>query len=645
MAERQYSFQTGQKNSFHWLDFVIFCGTLLFSAGIGIFYAIKDRRKKSVKDFLLAGGNMHVVPVGMSLLASFMSAITLLGTPAEMYNYTTVYIWIGFGYFLAIGMSAHIYVPVFYNLGVTSAYEYLEKRFSKGVRTAGTLIFCTQTIIYMAIVLYGPSLALNAVTGLSLWGAVAAVGIVCTFYTAIGGMKAVLWTDTFQIFMMLAGIAAALIQGCIEIGGFSKAWDIAEKNHRVYFTDFSPNPTVRHSFWSLTIGAGFLWASVYGTNQAQVQRALTCSSLKDAQIALWINAPGLCVILMLCSMVGIVMYAFYATCDPISFGLVFASDQLFPLFVMDVLGHVPGIPGLFVASIFSGALSTISSGLNSMAAVTLQDILKPYFLKGISESRATNISKIIAVVFGIICLGLTWVASKLGDILQAALSLFGMLGAPMLGLFTLGMLFPWANKWGAYSGLFVSLFMMFWIGIGSHVAQLPKNRSPISISGCNWNITSTSMYTSPGYDVNATLSTLASLNVTTPPSVFNGTEPAEDWNPLNSLYGLSYLWYSFTAVLIVLGVGLPVSFFTGFEDIEKMDPRLICPLFDVVCCCLPSKWREACRCGLKHQQEADRPGHGREPIDEKTATELAAFIERDIEINVRPPGSIDDVMS
>lgn len=591
-SERGFSFQTGQKNTFNILDYVIFSATLLVSTCIGFFFAIKDRNKGSTRLFLLAGGNMNFIPVSLSLLASFMSAITLLGTPAEMYNFGTIYWWIGLSYAGAVGMAAHIYVPIFYNLGLTSCYEYLEMRFSRGVRLMGTCIFSTQMMIYMSIVLYGPSLALNAVTGISLWGAVVSVGSLCTIYTAVGGMKAVLWTDTFQSIMMIVGLLATLIQGCIEMGGFSRAWEIAYSNQRVYFDDFSPDPSVRHSVWSLVIGGAFLWVSVYGTNQAQVQRSLTCVSLRQAKLALWLNFPGLCIILFLACLVGIVMYAFYSTCDPIKFNLIVASDQLYPLFVMDLLSHVPGVPGLFVACIFSGTLSTISSGLNSLAAVTLTDFVKPFIAPNMSERKATNVSKILALVFGVICLGLTWVASLLGNILQAALSLFGMLGAPMLGLFTLGMIVPWANWKGAYVGTLVSLVMMLWIGIGAYITKPIFWRAPISVEGCNWNLT---LGTDNSSIVSSTVSSI--INVTT-----SSTEASYESNPI---YTLSYLWYSLTALLIVVFVGTIVSLITGKQDPKKVDARLICPLFDVLFPYLPEKWRKPLRFGVIHKGKYD----------------------------------------
>ncbi|XP_071129767.1 sodium-coupled monocarboxylate transporter 2-like [Mytilus edulis] len=639
MEDKSYSFVTGRRNTFHVLDYVFFIGTLVVSLLIGIFFGYRGRTKHSTKEVLLAGGKMHFIPVSMSLLASFMSAITLLGTPAEMYNFTTMYWYIGISYFFVMFMAAHIYLPVFYNLGVTSVYEYLEHRFSKGVRTAGMCIFSLQMMIYMSIVLYGPSLALNAVTGLSLWGAVASVGIVCMIYTALGGMKAVLWTDSFQVIMMITGVLATLIQGSIEVGGFAKAWEIAADNERVWFTDFRVDPSVRHSAWALVIGGSFLWVSVYGTNQAQVQRALTCKSLRDAKIALWLNFPGLCIILYLCCLVGIVLYAFYRHCDPVTYGLIMASDQLYPLFVMDIMGHVPGVPGLFVASIFSGSLSTLSSGLNSLSAVLLQDIVKVYIAPDITDQRAALLTKVFAVMFGIICLSLTYVASLLGGILQAALAIFGMLGAPMLGLFTLGMLFPWANKWGAYSGLGCSLIMMFWIGIGAYVTKPDLGKAPISLAGCpNFTVFSNGTDTYVEY-ANYSMLYNSTIDMTT--SIAN--LPVDDSNPVDKLYTLSYVWYSFTAVLIVVFVGMIVTMITGKKDPKTIDARLICPVFDVVFPYLPEKILKPLRFGVNHKGKYEiKPTPSEMPLKDKNPSvgntdQLVNGIDTEMEIMIQKP--------
>ena len=118
-----YSFETGDVAALNTVDYVLFGLMLSLSACIGIFYAIKDRNNMNTVEFLLAGGNMSPIPVALSTLASFVSAVTILGTPAEMYNYSSMYFYIGLGYFLTVAVSTHITLPVFFRLRVTSAYE------------------------------------------------------------------------------------------------------------------------------------------------------------------------------------------------------------------------------------------------------------------------------------------------------------------------------------------------------------------------------------------------------------------------------------------------------------------------------------------------------------------------------------------
>ncbi|XP_046554579.1 sodium-coupled monocarboxylate transporter 2-like [Haliotis rubra] len=414
-----YSIYTGQKKTFTIPDYVLFSLTLAVSAGIGLFYAIKDRNKVNSRDYLLGGKDMYVFPVAMSMLVTFLSALTLLGTPAEMYNYTTMFWWLCLAFVFSTGIASVVFIPFFYNLNVTSVFQYLELRFSKPVRVLASVIYILQTSVYMSFVLYAPSLALNAVTGLDLWGSLIAAGVIVTLYTALGGMKAVLWTDTFQAFVILAGLMAVLIQGSIVMGGFQNAWDIAGNRSRIYFNDFSFDPTTRHSFWSVVVGGAFLWLSLYGVNQAQVQRAMSCPSVFKAKLIYLINLPGLILIVSLCCMIGIVMYAFYADCHPIKFNsLISRSDQLLPLYVMDILGHIPGIPGVFVSCIFSGSLSTISSSLNALGAIIPCDIIKPYCCPNLSDRSMTILSKVIVFIFGGVAIGLAVLASQLGSLMQ-----------------------------------------------------------------------------------------------------------------------------------------------------------------------------------------------------------------------------------
>ncbi|NXX61799.1 SC5A6 protein, partial [Scopus umbretta] len=238
------------------IDYSIFALLLVLSSAIGLFYALSGDRQRTVQEFLLANRNMSFLPVALSLLATFQSAVAILGVPAEIYRFGTEYWFLGCSYLLGLLIPAHIFIPIFYRLHITSTYEYLELRFNKTVRVFGTITFifqmvsgaggggvrggpCTAAallspqVIYMGVVLYAPALALNAVTGFDLWSAVLTMGLVCTLYTTLGGLKAVIWTDVFQTLVMFAGQLAVIVVGAQRVGGMARVWHLAEQAGKI----------------------------------------------------------------------------------------------------------------------------------------------------------------------------------------------------------------------------------------------------------------------------------------------------------------------------------------------------------------------------------------------------------------------------
>lgn len=209
---------------------------------------------------------------------------------------------------------------------------------------------------------------------------------------------------------------------------------------------FDPNPTKRHTWFTLIIGGGFTYLSLYAVNQTQVQRLMTVNSLKAAQSALWWSWPVLSALSLSTSFSGLAMYYLYADCDPKLAGRIDSRDQLMPLFVMDVLGSWPGVPGLFVSGIFAASLSTVSALVNSLAAVTLEDYLKPlwwwWLKRPLNEGGSALPSKVLAFVYGFVCIGVAFAAQYMGSLLQASLTVFGVVGGPLFGVFTLGMMVP-----------------------------------------------------------------------------------------------------------------------------------------------------------------------------------------------------------
>ena len=260
--------------------------------------------------------------------------------------------------------------------------------------------------------------------------------------------------------------------------------------------NLDPSILVRHTFWSQLIGGYFAWMTMYGVSQTMVQRYMVVKSQKVAQQAIWLSGISITIILSVTAYAGLVIYANYANCDPIKSGLVFKKDQLMPLFVMDLLSDYPGFPGFFVAGCFSGALSSVSGGLNSLAAVTLEDFVKVFYKQNISELHATRLSKLFALFYGVFCYGIIFLVKDIPGLVQAWLGIFGVLGGPVLGLFSLGMFIPFANTIGALVGGVTSVILMLWIAIGGNFSRLTGKivyeTKTVSVAGCpsSWNVTS-----------------------------------------------------------------------------------------------------------------------------------------------------------
>ncbi|XP_077008508.1 sodium-dependent multivitamin transporter-like isoform X1 [Tamandua tetradactyla] len=573
--------------AFSLVDYVVFALLLVLSLAIGLYHAFRGWGRQTVSQLQLADRAMGCLPVALSLMATFQSAVAILGVPAEIYRFGTQYWFLGCCYFLGLLIPAHVFIPIFYRLHLTSAYEYLELRFNKAVRICGTVTFIFQMVIYMGVVLYAPSLALNAVTGFDLWLSVLTLGMVCAVYTALGGLKAVIWTDVFQTLVMFLGQLAVIIVGSAKVGGLGRVWAVASQHGLISGIELNPDPFVRHTFWTLAFGGVFMMLSLYGVNQAQVQRYLSSRTETAAMLSCYAVFPCQELVLCISCLIGLVMFAYYQEYPMSTQQSHAAPDQLVLYFVMDLLKGLPGLPGLFVACLFSGSLSTISSAFNSLATVTMEDFIRPWFPE-ISETRAAMLSKVLAFSYGLLCLGMAYLSSQMGPVLQAALSIFGMVGGPLLGLFCLGMFFPCANPPGAIVGLLAGLVMAFWVGIGSIVTNMRSG-----LSSARHNVSSFSL---PSNLTTVPMTTLLSSSTLSRPT------------GLQRFYSLSYLWYSAHNSTTVIVVGLIISLLTGGMRGRVLNPRTIYPVLPKLVALLPRSCQKRLPCKAYSQDLLTDPG-------------------------------------
>ncbi|XP_052257342.1 sodium-coupled monocarboxylate transporter 1-like [Dreissena polymorpha] len=226
---------------------------------------------------------------------------------------------------------------------------------------------------------------MEGVTGVSAWIYVVVLTSIAVVYTSLGGIKAVVVTDVVQGVIMIGMIFAILICGCIRVGGVSEVIEINRQTGRLQIFDFDPNPYKRHTFW---ICAGI------SLSPPIVQRLNSTRSIGDAKKVAAMSIPCFVILQILVMCEGLVAYAYFLQkgCDPIASQQISNPNQIIPYLVTDLFAGVPGITGLFLAALCSASLSTISSLLSSISAVTSEDFIRPRFKKA-SEQSLTQFSK------------------------------------------------------------------------------------------------------------------------------------------------------------------------------------------------------------------------------------------------------------
>lgn len=316
------------------------------------------------------------------------------------------------------------------------------------------------------------------------------------------------------------------------------------------FNSFDPNPTTRHTVFSVIIGGFFYWASLLCVNQSSVQKAMSLRNLSKARIALTLSVFGLVAVFLMNFYTGLMTYAKYENCDPLKAGKIDAIDQLVPFYVMENFGNFTTFVGIFVAGIFAASLGTVAACLSSLSAVTIEDLLISGLNIKISPEKSTQYAKWMNFGYGVASFALIFLVEG-HSVLQATLTLNGLIGGILLGLFSLGIFFKNANLKGALYGGLLSTLCVITLGIFALTFNKDEPFLDTSTEGCSCkvNVTSPVLASSESQDIH------------------------DDW--YTSIYKVSYMWYSMIGTVLTVGFGLIISVITQFYDdwqIKKISP-------------------------------------------------------------------------
>ena len=460
------------RSSFGGLNWSVVVAYLAGMIGVGVYF-MKREAASSTDAYFRGGQRIPSWVAGLSIFATMLSSLTFMGIPANAYR-SDISWYIGqLSILLIVPLVAACYLPYFRRLDLTSAYEYLEKRFSLGCRLFASLSFTAFHLGRIAIVLYLPALALNAVSDIGVVTAIVVIGLLCVIYTVIGGIEAVVWTDAIQAIVLMVGALLCFGLAAWRVdGGLAGMAGIARADAKLFESlrwdsfDLADGTTS-----VLVLFVAFFFNSLvpYTSSQDVVQRYVTTRDLpaarKSLRITMWMSVFGSLVFFLL----GTAIYAFYKT-HPERLDLALpAVDSILPFFIVRELPV--GVSGLVIAAIFAASQSTVSSSLNSVATAWVKDIDSRLLRPGRADRSYLRCAQAVVVVSGLAgtAIAIIMAHSNIESAFKTFNSMIGLTAGPLGGLFALGVFTRRTHGAGALAGAFAGLAVVLAI----HLSKAP----------------------------------------------------------------------------------------------------------------------------------------------------------------------------
>ena len=453
---------------FGFLNYTVLVVYLLISVLIGLYFA---RKQNSTEDYFTGGGRIPWWASGLSVFGTLLSAITFMAIPAKAFVTDWSFFMLNITAILITPVIAFIFIPFFNKLKIKTAYEYLEDRFNYTARAFGSLSFILFQLGRIGIVLLLPSLAISIVTGIPVETSILIMGVLCVFYTTFGGIEAVVWTDVMQVVVLLGGsvVAVAWIMMHTETS-FGDMITYASDRDKFNIANFDFNFT-ESTFWVVFIGGLASAMVTQGTDQTIVQRYLTSSSVKDSQKTLYTNAVLTLPATIIFFGIGTLLFMFYSEMPSKLSPAISNNDSIFPWYIVRELPV--GVSGLLVAGIFSAAMSSISSSLNSVSTAYCNDF-HLHFKPKVDDRKLLKIARIATMVTGVlgVLLALWMAGSNIKSLWDQFYRFLGLFTGGLGGMFLLGMLTKKANSKGTLWGLVVSALVIWYVSAFTEISFL-----------------------------------------------------------------------------------------------------------------------------------------------------------------------------
>jgi SSS family solute:Na+ symporter len=423
-----------------------------------------SKRISTAEDFYVGRKVTPWWAIGISVIATYVSALSFLGAPAWSYTEGLSVIAIHLNYPLVIVAVVTLFLPFFYNSGVASIYEYQEKRFGKKARGLISTIWLVSQSLTSAAILYATSLVLEFITGIDVVHAIIIVTVVALIYTAMGGITAVIWTDVIQAAVLFVGafiIFFALLENLPQPLGETLA--LLKTEGKTKALDFSMDWTHVTTAWSGIIAMTLYHTTVYGTNQMMVQRTLAAKNIGDAKKAYYLMGFTAFFIYFVFIFLGILFYSYYG-------GREFENGNTIILqFAADY--GLPGLMGIIAAAVMAASMSSLDSAFNSLSTVSTIDFYQKYFVKDASPEHYLKVTRIFTAFWALVIIIPAIMYSKsTGSILETLSQVGSYFVGAQLGMFAIGFFSKHASERGLLVGTVAGFLVVWYVSANTDVA-------------------------------------------------------------------------------------------------------------------------------------------------------------------------------
>lgn len=442
----------------NWSILVVY---VLANLGLGF---MLGKKVESADDFFLGDKSIPWWAIGISVVSTYVSALTFLGGPAWAYTDGLSVIAIHLNYPIVIFFVVTFFLPFFFNSGVASIYEYQERRFGPTSRSVISAIFLLTQGLTSAAVLYATSLVLEFITGLQVEYCILIVTIIAVIYTFMGGIAAVIWTDVIQAGILFAGALVILIALLGEMPQpMAQTLSELKAQGLTNALDFDFDFTKVTTVWSGIIAMTLFHVTVYGANQMMVQRTLAAKNIGDAKKSFLMMGFGAFFIYFLFILLGILFYSYYG-------GREFENGNTIILQFATDYG-LPGLMGLIAAAVLAASMSSLDSAFNSMSTVSTIDFYQRYFKPNESGEHYLKVSRAFTLLWAVVIVApaLMFVESE-GSVLETLSKIGSYFVGAKLSMFALGFFSKHTTERGLLVGVGAGFLVLFYIATQTDIA-------------------------------------------------------------------------------------------------------------------------------------------------------------------------------